>query len=89
MIPLAQALAQIEARADPARAEAMAAYHKIPRRYLGVPVPDLDALAKGWREGAGVEDRVALAAGLWDKGRNQTVVCLWKGVSTPRNDSVV
>jgi 3-methyladenine DNA glycosylase AlkD len=45
----------------------MAAYHKVPRRYLGVPVPEIEALVDEWRAGAaGLDDRLALAAGLWD-----------------------
>ncbi|MEO1000665.1 MAG: DNA alkylation repair protein [Pseudomonadota bacterium] len=62
----AAALAALEALGDARRAEEMAAYHKAPRRYLGVPVPEIDALTKEWRAGATVEDRVVLAAGLWD-----------------------
>ncbi|QYK39866.1 MAG: DNA alkylation repair protein [Paracoccaceae bacterium] len=59
------ALAEIEAHADAARAAQMAAYHKAARRYLGVPVPVIDALAKGWRAALTLEDRLALAQGLW------------------------
>lgn len=60
------ALAALTALADPARAAGMAAYHKAPRRYLGVPVPQVDALAKGWREGIDIGARVALAQALWE-----------------------
>jgi 3-methyladenine DNA glycosylase AlkD len=59
------ALAELEARAEPGRAEGMAAYHKAPRRYLGVPNPELDALATGWRRALDVPARVALADALW------------------------
>lgn len=59
------ALAQIEAAGDPARAEGMAAYHKAPRRYLGTPNPVLNDLATGWRRTLSVADRVALADALW------------------------
>ncbi|MGB0498730.1 MAG: DNA alkylation repair protein [Rubricella sp.] len=60
------ALAELEARADPARAAEMAAYHKAERRYLGVGNPQINDLVKGWREGLGIEERVHLAAALWD-----------------------
>ncbi len=50
---------------NPARAAEMAAYHKAPRRYLGIPVPVLADLATGWREGRSVEERAALADSLW------------------------
>jgi 3-methyladenine DNA glycosylase AlkD len=63
----AQALAALEALSDPARAEEMAAYHKAPRRYLGVPVPQIEALVDDWRAGAeSLDDRLALASALWD-----------------------
>lgn len=61
-----EALAELEARADPARAATMAAYHKAPRRYLGLGAPDIYALADRWRAERGVPERVALAAALWD-----------------------
>lgn len=60
------ALDQLHAAADPGRAEGMFAYHKVPRPYLGVRNGVLDDLAKGWRQGLSVPERVALAAGLWD-----------------------
>ena len=61
-----EALAQLTAQADPVKGAEMAAYHKAPRTYLGVPVPVVDALARGWRAGLPVEGRVDLARALWD-----------------------
>lgn len=61
----AEALQALRAQADPERAAAMAAYHKVPRVYLGVPVPAVAALAQEWRAGLDVAGRVALADGLW------------------------
>lgn len=60
------ALAELEALGDPARAAGMAAYHKAPRRYLGVAAPGIQALADRWRSERDVAGRVALAAALWD-----------------------
>jgi 3-methyladenine DNA glycosylase AlkD len=60
-----QALAALTALADPARAAEMAAYHKAPRRYLGVTVPQIDALARDWRQTLPLSTRLALADGLW------------------------
>jgi 3-methyladenine DNA glycosylase AlkD len=60
-----RALAELRARADPAKAAEMAAYHKVARPYLGVPVPVVDAMAKGWREGISLDERLALAEALW------------------------
>ncbi|MDU8945849.1 DNA alkylation repair protein [Ovoidimarina sediminis] len=59
------ALAEIAARAIPGKAAEMAAYHKAGRPYLGTANPDIDALAKAWRQELGLDDRLALASGLW------------------------
>jgi 3-methyladenine DNA glycosylase AlkD len=59
-------LAELEALADPVKAAEMAAYHKVPRVYLGVPAPEIYALTDRWREGRTVAARVGLAAALWD-----------------------
>ena len=62
---LDDALAELEGLGDAQKATEMEAYHKAPRRYLGVANPVLDGLAKSWR-GDDVEARVVLARGLWD-----------------------
>lgn len=61
----AEAVAQIAAAADPAKAPEMAAYHKAKRVYLGASVPDIDALTRAWREGMTLDDRLTLAGALW------------------------
>ncbi len=43
----------------------MAAYHKVPREYLGIPSPALNDLTKAWRQELDVEARVILARDLW------------------------
>jgi 3-methyladenine DNA glycosylase AlkD len=63
---IAAALAELEALANPINAIAVAAYHKVPRRYLGIKVPVLGDLATKWRAEVSLEDRIALAAALWD-----------------------
>ncbi|MBB5515876.1 3-methyladenine DNA glycosylase AlkD [Rubricella aquisinus] len=60
------ALAELEARANPAKAADMARYHKAKRRYLGLANPTIDALCKEWRAEMALDARVTLAAGLWD-----------------------
>lgn len=60
-----EAMGAIALHADTARAREMAAYHKVPRPYLGVGVPVLNALAAGWRRDLAPAERVALAEGLW------------------------
>ncbi len=63
---LDEALAQLEAAVEPGRAQHMAAYHKQSRRGLGIANPALNDLTKGWRQVLTVEDRVRLAAELWN-----------------------
>lgn len=63
---IAAALPRLEALADPVKAAEAAAYHKAPRRYLGVPVPQVEALVAEWRAEATLDDRTALAAALWE-----------------------
>jgi 3-methyladenine DNA glycosylase AlkD len=58
-------LQELEALADPAKAAGMAAYHKVARPYLGVPVPAIEALTDRWRAELSLEDRLALADDLW------------------------
>lgn len=84
MIAAADALSALEALADPARAEAMAAYHKVARRYLGVPVPQIEALAQGWRAGCTLPERVALAAGLWESDVHEARVAAAKLLTQAR-----
>ncbi len=59
------AIAALEAAGDETRATEAAAYHKAPRRYLGVPVPVITALAQDWRADLDLPGRVALADALW------------------------
>jgi 3-methyladenine DNA glycosylase AlkD len=81
---IAAALAQLEALADPARAAEAAAYHKVPRRYLGVPVPQVEALVADWRAAATLDDRIALAAGLWDSDIHEARVAAAKLLTQAR-----
>ncbi len=59
------ALAALKAHIEPGRAEGSAAYHKMPRTYLGVSNPSINDLTKEWRQTLSVDERVALADGLW------------------------
>ena len=66
MMQVDAALAQLQAQAETEKADQMTAYHKAPRQYLGVSNPQIDALAKTWRQKITLDERVALAAGLWN-----------------------
>jgi 3-methyladenine DNA glycosylase AlkD len=81
---IATALPRLEALADPARAAEAAAYHKAPRRYLGVPVPQVEELVAEWRAEASLDDRVALAAALWDSDIHEARVAAAKLLTQAR-----
>jgi 3-methyladenine DNA glycosylase AlkD len=81
---IAAALAELEALADPVNAVAVAAYHKVPRRYLGATVPQVEALVAKWRAEASVDDRVVLAAALWDTDIHEARVAAAKLLTQAR-----
>ena len=56
----------MRASVEPGRAEGSAAYHKVARVYLGVPNPVLNDLTTDWRRAMELDQRLALARGLWD-----------------------
>ncbi len=60
------AIDMLRAAADPVKAAEMAAYHKTPREYLGIPVPMIESIVAGWRAEYDLRARIALAAELWD-----------------------
>ncbi len=76
--------ADLNALADPTRAAEMAAYHKFPRPYLGVSVPAIEDLTDRWRAERSVEDRVALAATLWDTNIHEARVAAAKLLTQAR-----
>lgn len=80
----ADAIAQIAAAAQPGKSAEMAAYHKVDRRYLGTSVPEIDALAKAWRADLSLEDRLALAADLWDSNIHEARVAAAKLLTQAR-----
>ena len=63
---LDDALAALQGRIEPGRADGAAAYHKAKRVYLGVTNPSINDLTKEWRQALDIEARIALAAQLWD-----------------------
>lgn len=78
------ALAALEALGDPERAAGAAAYHKVPRRYLGVSVPQIAELATGWRDGMTPEARAALADALWQTDIHEARVAAAKLLTQAR-----
>ncbi len=78
------ALAQLESLADPDRAAEAAAYHKAPRRYLGIPVPQVEALVADWRAQATLDARTTLAAALWETDIHEARVAAAKLLTQAR-----
>jgi len=59
------AIDAIRAAAVPGRAAEMAAYHRVPRTYIGTANPAIDALTRSWRADLTLPKRISLADGLW------------------------
>ncbi|MES2335505.1 MAG: DNA alkylation repair protein [Pseudomonadota bacterium] len=78
------ALAELQARANTAKAAEMAAYHKVARAYLGVSVPEIGELSDRWRAELALEDRLALAAGLWQTNIHEARVAAAKLLTQAR-----
>lgn len=72
------AIDALRAESDPERAAQEAAYHKTSREVLGIRVPRLTELATQWRQGMTVEERIALADGLWNADIHETRVAAAK-----------
>ena len=81
---IARALSDLEALADTANASVVAAYHKTPRRYLGVSVPSVETLVARWRAEASLEQRIALAAALWNTDIHEARVAAAKLLTQAR-----
>lgn len=77
-------LAELQALADPAKAAEMAAYHKVDRPYLGIPVPQVEDLTDRWRVELSLDDRIALAADLWQTNIHEARVAAAKLLTQAR-----
>jgi 3-methyladenine DNA glycosylase AlkD len=78
------ALAQLHALADPANAVTVAAYHKADRVYLGIPIPAQEPLIAAWRAQTTLDERVQLAADLWETNIHEARVCAAKLLTQAR-----
>lgn len=78
------ALAALEARADPENALRALAYHKAPRRYLGLTVPQIVALTDQWRLACTLDERITLADGLWQSNIHDARVAAAKLLTQAR-----
>jgi len=78
------ALAALRLCTVPVKAAEMGAYHKVPREYLGVCNPDIDALAKTWRKDLTFGTRIALADALWRTDIHEARVAAAKLITQAR-----
>jgi 3-methyladenine DNA glycosylase AlkD len=78
MIPIEDAIAALHAQGNAEKAAEMASYHKVPRPYLGVPNPVIDDAVKMWRAELSLDDRLSLAAELWDSNIHEARVAAAK-----------
>lgn len=69
---------------DPAKAVEMHAYHKANRPYLGVANPVIDANVKEWRAALTLDDRLALADGLWQSNIHEARIAAAKLLAQAR-----
>ena len=61
-----EALEKLRELADPTTIEGKAAYHKIDRPYIGTNNQILNDIGKEWRRALDLDQRIALARGLWE-----------------------
>lgn len=66
MMLLEDAVATLQIQGNPEKAAEMRKYHKADRLYFGVANPAIDEAAKAWRADFSLDDRLTLAAQLWD-----------------------
>jgi 3-methyladenine DNA glycosylase AlkD len=77
-------LEDLQALADPAKAADLRAYHKADRPYLGISVPAIDDLTDRWRAGLTLDDRLALAASLWQTNIHEARIAAAKLLTQAR-----
>ncbi|MBL3702670.1 DNA alkylation repair protein [Sulfitobacter sp. BDSS02] len=77
-------LEELKSLADPDKAAGMASYHKAPRTYLGISVPQIADLSKKWRAELDVEARVALADALWQSDIHEARIAAAKLLTQAR-----
>ncbi|WP_415182929.1 DNA alkylation repair protein [Phaeovulum sp.] len=77
-------LNQLRALANSLNATEMAAYHKAERPYLGLSLPQIEALVSEWRATLDVPERVALADTLWQSDIHEARIAAAKLLTQAR-----
>ncbi len=78
------ALDALTAAADPVNAAKAAAYHKTPRVYLGLTVPQIETFVADWRAATDLPGRLTLARALWDSNMHEARVAAAKLLTQAR-----
>lgn len=78
------ALAQLHALADLTKAAEALAYHKADRPYLGLRVPQIEELTSQWRADLSLDDRIQLAADLWQSNIHEARIAAAKLLTQAR-----
>lgn len=72
------ALEHLKTLGDVQKAAEAAAWHKLDRPYLGIAPAVIDGLAREWRQSLSLEERLALADGLWQSGVHDAMMAAAK-----------
>lgn len=77
-------LAELQALANPQKAAEMLAYHKVPRPYHGISVPEIETLTDRWRAELSLENRLSVAAQLWQTNIHEARIAAAKLLTQAR-----
>jgi 3-methyladenine DNA glycosylase AlkD len=80
------ALSDLQALADRESAAKAAQLHKADRLHLGITNPQIDELYKSWRADTSIEERVTIAASLWDSNIHDARIAAAKLLTQARID---
>ena len=69
------AIASLQVHEVPDRAAKMRLYHKVDRAYWGISNPAIDDQARIWRQELNLDERLKLAADLWNTNAHEGRVC--------------
>jgi len=83
-ISAADATQQMRAAGNPDDARESVRYHKVAREYLGVRNPVIDGFVKEWRAALDLDDRLKLAAGLWETNIHEARIAAAKLLTQAR-----
>jgi 3-methyladenine DNA glycosylase AlkD len=73
-----EAVTALEGLGDPLKAAQMEAYHKAPRRYLGVSNPVIEHAVRRWRTAVAPADWADLAIELWNSDVHEAMIAAGK-----------